>query len=888
MDPLSLAASVVGLASFGLQVSGGISTYLDALKCREGELEAIRRQNAALRNTLAAIEATSTTIQHLSPRAAAAAAQTISSCADDLSALELFVAHLSESDLSTWRLRLKGKARKLHYVFDRPKINQLHTRIAQSKAALQLAVGQLELTINRVNMDMLSSVDSTLHDNSTEVFLVRSELGHAHQTIQSSFELQQGFQERFDGIESSLQTLLAACERAPCMTGDGKSLTRAAALLAAKPAALKEVCNFNQSGCICRRRVQTQLEYSNFGSYYQVYTEDTKEGHSPYCPLYRITATKRRRKYGLRLTGLTHVLKAAVEISFSVSSGAGGRSISPQFTYYPTVDTRMDPAFRVIFCLREVIRQNRCHPSFYPALERKAMENIIRLFAEGKSSPLAVDSKNRSLMHHAFGASGSGSLIMAVKTKNREQVLYLLTKHPDSIKEQNHFGHNALLVAAYENSLPLFPELLDAAIAADVFNERDNIAISVLQVAVEHTSFHCTNGDDGVECTQCSCSDSVSIVMDKCAELIAFDYQFYLCRRLEAASQRCRRLWLRHLKGQREGLKEFALRHRWALRAVQHVLESTEVLDLHATQVCKLLQQQDIQVPAHLVPHEILQTSENHPSLYCMIDSVDMAEQLFELGFREIDYDQHYGRQPLRTLYIHDPHLSLWFLDHGADPQRLIKLEGKVNGEDRWITTGHEVMLRVGEWMDRYGDSFGISGSHPYFEALSRITATICSAPLTDGCRCVCSPGGCTPFTCYLKGRLRPSATDSLNHYKILQNLTAEEGKSTCYTWDPDRTMDDDEVMEIQDEEHDLIETFKELPAILEEIESERMTEEERREAEMIGVAWVNNEEETRVYYPEAPDPAIWTEDNWEYLLESELRCPGRLNLESTISIPEF
>ncbi|KAK7973826.1 hypothetical protein PG989_015674 [Apiospora arundinis] len=206
MDPLSLAASVAGLTSLGIQVTGGISTYLDALKCRDEELETIRRQNGVLRSIIASIETTSFAIQSLPLSAAAAAAQSIKSCTEDLDELEIFVAQLSGSDLSTWRLRLKDKSRRLHYALDRPKISQLHTRIGQSKATLQLVVAELELAISRLNMESLSLVDSSLRDNATDLLLVRSEVAATHGPVMEIREPLPGLQAKIAGLQPQLES----------------------------------------------------------------------------------------------------------------------------------------------------------------------------------------------------------------------------------------------------------------------------------------------------------------------------------------------------------------------------------------------------------------------------------------------------------------------------------------------------------------------------------------------------------------------------------------------------------------------------------------------------------------------------------------------------------
>ncbi|KAK8877534.1 Ankyrin repeat-containing domain protein [Apiospora arundinis] len=944
MDPLSLAASVAGLTSLGIQITGGISIYLDALKCRDEELEAIRRQNGVLRSIIASIETTSFAIQSLPLSAAAAAAQSIKLCTEDLDELEMFVAQLSGSDLSTWRLRLKDKSRRLHYAFDRPKISQLHTRIGQSKATLQLVVAELEL---------LSLVDSSLRDNATDLLLVRSEvaathgpvmeirerlpglqakiaglqpqleshygmvaerisestaatsqqIGHVQNTIEASFGLQQSLLQRFDGIQSTLEMLCAGDGRVQSISGDAHSLTKAAAYLVAKPAELEEL-----------------------GSIFMYY-QQTKESHSPNCPMARIIPSQQQRRYGLRLVGLTRIVKAAIDISFAMSFGAGGRSISPQFAYYPTVDSDMDPAFRVVGYLREVLSQYphmTAAPPFYAALEHKALLKILQLFSEGKSSPFAVDSKNRTLMHHVLGAvdsyplrnpyvppptrrfildllsagvpamsydiygncpaptksdmsisfmrnqsietlrilmeaegvvmpittsgnfslllrgkyylgsttelteaSGSGPLIMAVKTNNRERVLSLLAEYPDSVKQRNHCGDNALVVAAYGNSLRFFPELLEAAKAVISSDENAIDMDRVLEIAITSTRAHCISDEKAIECTRCSCSDSLALLLENSAELFTSDNSISVFDWLKRSPQRCRRLCIRHLSFQRENLKRICLSNQWALRSVQHLLKNNQVLDLHARQMSTLLQEHGVHVPAHLLP-ETRRWSANSTPLYSLVRDINTSEQLFQSGFCDIDYDSCYGMPPLTKEL--NPHLILWFLEHGANPKRRIKLYGKFHGEDRWTTSAHYVMFNIGSWMH-------------YNLALEEARASYITVIRFEAFNAL----GLT-HTCCRNYRYLPTAR-----------------------WDPCPILDEEDILEIQEEESDLLATLDSivdefenrlkdadggldelqdcstsfwrfrLPDILEDRRHSNMTEEERREAEAIGVEWEDN-----------------------------------------------
>ena len=62
-EAVGLAASVAGLLSLGLQITGGIATYLDALESRQDELASIKRQNDALSAALDTIKTATSRFQ---------------------------------------------------------------------------------------------------------------------------------------------------------------------------------------------------------------------------------------------------------------------------------------------------------------------------------------------------------------------------------------------------------------------------------------------------------------------------------------------------------------------------------------------------------------------------------------------------------------------------------------------------------------------------------------------------------------------------------------------------------------------------------------------------------------------------------------------------------
>jgi hypothetical protein len=149
---------------------------------------------------------------------------------------------------------------------------------------------------------------------------------------------------------------------------------------------------------------------------FDFFLDTTAEEHLPDCPVALVTGTKRDRKVGLRYTGLRRLLNTAVQLSFIWTSGAGGSSFGPNFTYYPTVDEETAPVFRILYllkiCSREIallrLLDNNSPAKLmdFKKLTALAVAKITKLFQTRKASPLAVDSRNESLTHHVADAVG--------------------------------------------------------------------------------------------------------------------------------------------------------------------------------------------------------------------------------------------------------------------------------------------------------------------------------------------------------------------------------------------------------------------------------------------------------------------------------------------------
>lgn len=144
-EGLSLAVSVAGLVSLGLQITGGIFKYLDAFEGRQEELAYIRQQNNPLTATLSAIGTVSSRFQGQHLVFTTAVTQNIQSCEKELNAVEVLRTELADCDSNTWKMRLENKKKMMTYAFHQSKAQQLARRLQQANKLLQLTLTGLGL-----------------------------------------------------------------------------------------------------------------------------------------------------------------------------------------------------------------------------------------------------------------------------------------------------------------------------------------------------------------------------------------------------------------------------------------------------------------------------------------------------------------------------------------------------------------------------------------------------------------------------------------------------------------------------------------------------------------------------------------------------------------------
>lgn len=183
----------------------------------------------------------------------------------------------------------------------------------------------------------------------------------------------------------------------------------------------------------------------------------SKQEHLPGCPQADMHESKPVQTTSFRLHGLTRVLGTAVELTLSVTSGAGGWSISPVMSYRPAIHGGSSPAYRIYWTLLRFCRNySRFHnrktkdpyvPLDKPAYEQfaaTALEKLAKVYSgkTPRASPTDIDRNSRSLLwYFIFNVSGRFQLIICLSS-------FALTKLTYNID-----GRYAYTVTFYNSSL---------------------------------------------------------------------------------------------------------------------------------------------------------------------------------------------------------------------------------------------------------------------------------------------------------------------------------------------------------------------------------------------------------------------------------------------------
>jgi len=141
----------------------------------------------------------------------------------------------------------------------------------------------------------------------------------------------------------------------------------------------------------------------HFGALF-MHTSSAVAAHHPCCECAAWSEPESIWAFGATYNGMKHLLRKSVNLTFSVSRGAGGFSIAPTLTASVTVDRSAAPAFMLMDHLFSgMIRFWFIddHALDYLGMMSSVVPRLRTLFSRRLASPKDVNQLGQCLMHSA-------------------------------------------------------------------------------------------------------------------------------------------------------------------------------------------------------------------------------------------------------------------------------------------------------------------------------------------------------------------------------------------------------------------------------------------------------------------------------------------------------
>ncbi|KAK1765205.1 hypothetical protein QBC33DRAFT_174909 [Phialemonium atrogriseum] len=272
--------------------------------------------------------------------------------------------------------------------------------------------------------------------------------------------------------------------------------------------------------------------------------------------------------------------------------------------------------------------------------------------------------------------------------------------------------------------------------SSTLINRPDNRGQTPLAYAVECSLSCCRNGTRRRKCSRCNCADCALILL-KADCSVPYDRFWGII--LSRSSERCERRYIAHLANRRERLKQLALELLTDSEAQRLGLRDTRMLDFHAEETVKLIQQQGVRIPDALAI-----TQGEYRPIYHERPQPHHADLLFRSGFRDVDIGHDHETTPLARASSDLPYCQ-WLIEHGADPfRRLSGMPASLG-----VCSAYPIFRKLG-W--KISNCPGKPPKPHVMRSIQALNATILPVDIADNCQCRCSPGGCSPFTYMLQG----------------------------------------------------------------------------------------------------------------------------------------
>ncbi|KAF5987888.1 hypothetical protein FCOIX_780 [Fusarium coicis] len=346
-----------------------------------------------------------------------------------------------------------------------------------------------------------------------------------------------------------------------------------------------------------------------------------------------------------------------------------------------------------------------------------------------------------------------GLLSQAILKQDRNGVQQLLQRYPSYINEINYCGQSPVHIAIETQNMDIIGIILQYA-NTEALNVTDNMGRYPIAFATTAIGKH-----TGRVKENCGGFKVLGILLELETAIFPSSLQlgFMPSGNHGGNCTQGHKILIKGLAQRREGLKSVAYQKLSPSERQDLKIHQSQILDKNAARVQRQLEAQGHEIPTYLKVYETNADSTNvQLSIYSYVCSGEVAEYARQLGFHfsRIELADYISTLATRMgtadcrAYIYTPFSCsyfCWMIDQGTNVSSRIKSK-RLSFLGTELTIAHYFMASHG--MMVRGDRGFTMDCPMSLEAFKTVFSDI----LVDGCRCWCSPRGCTPLAKLLGG----------------------------------------------------------------------------------------------------------------------------------------
>jgi hypothetical protein len=384
------------------------------------------------------------------------------------------------------------------------------------------------------------------------------------------------------------------------------------------------------------------------------------------------------------------------------------------------------------------------------------IEDCSRSYVASSSNRLELlnyYNHNQSVTRIQYGPLG-----LSIIRNNLLEVERLLSLHPHMLEEISFYGETPLHIAIYRLDIL---EVLAKRANPTLWIKYDDSFATVLHLATQVSHEICNPGEIS-DATRCPCTLPLRIILAAGCPIIPYrDFRrgsslLFLDGSFSESSTHCKTLLVQELRSRRRQLRDLA-RDKLSITEFSNFTRLEEVPDVDAIGMDKLLRQKGMLGlgPLSTFADEDLTEQPcqdvgyySRPVFFDLRTPGD-ADLFVDSGFNMIcddqDDDSSLDRALFNEYFVRSRPVSLdyaiWLFDHQAPLWKW---------SYRFTSPMPSIFVLA--------DILGMQGyKNPgQDETSDRAEAYLSESVLVDNCFCLCSPGGCTPFTSRVKWLANP------------------------------------------------------------------------------------------------------------------------------------